>query len=370
MRSSSAVLSLVTLLTSTVRAHDYLTTVEPCLAAPTGHRPHAITVTKQLQPVSYCKPTTVCTTKTEGYEAKATCGVIFPYYESLWISSVIPLPYGEGKCTVTDTEQSVTVQEYSSKVTHYTTITPHPVVYKLHTNHTTTKIAEPYKKVQSVDVVVIDYITPFKSLGPHAIPGYPGSGLCHDCKPNKDGSAHQVVDVRKCINDECTEYAETWAYDAPKKTSSVNRRHCTTSKVVSTPGTYTITVVPETCKTVSVHGPTTIVYPETSLVCHSKGVYTATITPEVCHTTHVSPHHGQHTTIHVDTTITKTYHYTTTVCNTHKPSHIPSYTHRPHSSSHHHSSHTSSSHHSSHTSTHPHHSSSSHHHHSSSHRPS
>jgi hypothetical protein len=327
MKSSSVntVLPLAFLLSATVYAGEYITTYDPAPEITYGPKPEVVTITKEYQAVSSATPATtyyesICTTATEGAETSTSTLVTYEYLpEYLWVSTVIPVPYYPGNDTVTKTEQVVTVKEESTKVTHYTTITPAPVLYYGYgnvTNATYTSHPAPYTKITSVDVIVIDYSCEYKYIGPHAIPGYGGAGLAPN-KPGKGGVESQVVTATSHFNEDVSTYTETWYFYPPTTTHVTREYECETSAVASTTGYYTITLVPEVCATETVEYPTTITYAETTIACPTKGVYTATLTPEICSTTHIAPHGGYTTTVYVHTTVTATYTYTHTPCSTH-----------------------------------------------------
>lgn len=317
----SSLLGACTLLGSAA-ASGPLATFQPCPSCPSSVRPSAITITEELQTVSTCTPSTICTTTTHDHTATQICSTQYSYDTYLWVSTVIPLPYKPGNVTVTETEELVTVNHVSTDISYYTTITPTVTpsfsVFKNHTTQVTpTAKPTPYTVLTHVDVVVIDFIVEFKEIGPLAIAGYPGPSLCTDCTSKTDGSVTQSVDVHKCVNAKCSDYSEVWVWMPPKSTSTTSVISSTTSLVCQTPGTYTATVIPEVCATTTVYAlpqqswvPTTVTWMQTTMVCPTPGVYTATLVPEVCHTTVVTAPQGQQwqaTTVGCETIITEIY---------------------------------------------------------------
>lgn len=345
MRLNSVISSLLCALAvvENVLASQPLATYSPCPSCPKSVMPPAITITKELQEVSTCTASkTFCETHTKTHTSlssthRATevdCSTEYYYSTYEWVSTVIPLPYPPGKTVVTKTEENVTINHISTQISHYTTITPPVpsptfVVWKNATNTTRFEPVvkpSPYTVLTYVDVVVIDYIVEFAEIGPLAIPGYEGPGICTDCTRKPDGSVTQVVEVHKCVNSKCSDYKETWAWAPPKTTTTTTVVSSSTSVVCPTPGTYTATIIPQTCVTTTVTvapgiswTPTTISYRETSVVCPTPGVYTATLTSSVCTTTTVSPPAGtpwSATTVPCETVITLTYTETITECET------------------------------------------------------
>jgi len=64
------------------------------------------------------------------------------------------------------------------------------------------------------------YVAPYNQIGPLAIPGYAGSGLCTECL--LDGVTQQAVYVKECVNGVCFEYEETWQGIVTAETSVTN----------------------------------------------------------------------------------------------------------------------------------------------------
>ncbi|KAK5186746.1 hypothetical protein LTR44_000752 [Exophiala sp. CCFEE 6388] len=191
-----------------------------------------ITVTSQYQPVSTCVPTSAC--------LRGSCTTKYPFSTFDFVSTTIPAFYNGSTISstlVTVTTQKVTVSVHSSTVTSY--ITPNATTASNGT--TITPTPSPVYLT-----VVKDYYAPYNQIGPLAIPGYEGSGLCTTCGVQDDGSRSQVVDVTECrlgaYGAKCLGYQETWvSSSAQPAATSVLVDAVSVSTTVPTPGTYTFT---------------------------------------------------------------------------------------------------------------------------------
>lgn len=166
------------------------TTIDP------GYGHPLVTVTSQYQAV----PTYIAGKK-HGY---------FANYK--YVSTVID--DADGKCTVTRTKQPVTVYHHKSTATHTTTCDSvgHPAPTGASYKNTTTKVwYELYEKV---------YEVPYKNLGPSALPGYGGSGLCKSCHGDDD-TVYQPVDVKEYIGGKWKMYKQTFTYGLPKPSTTM-----------------------------------------------------------------------------------------------------------------------------------------------------
>lgn len=160
------------------------------------------------------------------------------YSSYLFVSTVIT--DGEGKpCTVTKTDEPVTVSHYISTITHtstgfgYTAPTGSAAPY----GSNATASAKPYTKTWTEKYERICEI-PYKQLGPSAIPGYPGSGLCgKDCSGQGE-TKYQPQKIREFKNGKWNTYnaINTYGAPTPKPTTFAN------------PGTYTIPEYDQTVK--------------------------------------------------------------------------------------------------------------------------
>ena len=209
---------------------EVLTIVTPCSKA--AHPPSPITVTSQLQKVSTCTPATSCTS--------GTCLTSDRYITFDYISSTIPCAYNgstHSQCVVTKTDQPVTISRSASTSTF--TSTPLAASKRWtrgHGKHNHTEAMQ--------EVLIKTWVASFSNIGPLAMPGYGGSGLCVDCGPDEGESRSQTFNVTECWtrplrNISCSEYMEIWiSRPAPSKTSSLSAIVSTTSYVASE-GTYT-----------------------------------------------------------------------------------------------------------------------------------
>ncbi|KIV84203.1 hypothetical protein, variant [Exophiala sideris] len=141
------------------------------------------------------------------------------------------------ECVVTKTDQAVTISKSSSTSTitsiSHAVFEKWPGGYGMH-NHT--------KKMH--EVLMKTWVASFLNIGPLAMPGYGGSGLCAGCGPDNGGSRSQTFNVTECWtgpfrNSSCSEYMEIWiSRHVPSRTSSVSAVVSTTLYVASQ-GTYT-----------------------------------------------------------------------------------------------------------------------------------
>ncbi|RVX67558.1 hypothetical protein B0A52_08911 [Exophiala mesophila] len=271
-----------TALLAGVAVADPLTVINPCPGA-TSTTIQPITVTKQYQEVSTCATVSAC--------FRGSCVTRHPFETFAYVSTVIPAAWDgshEGKTAVTSTAQPVTVSRFQSTLTKW--VTPTAVVTK---DGTTSKPGP----TPIYLTIAKDFLVPYNKLGPLAIPGYDGSGLCKECDTQPDGSRSQVVDVVECRagpgGSKCMAYAETWISKPAPSSSATTVQPVSTRFVAPSAGTYTFTfpfMAP--AKTITA-GTTTI---------------TVAPAPYYAHVTRVC--HRARQTIDVTTTITKTIYWT------------------------------------------------------------
>lgn len=195
-------------------AADVLATVTPCPACPSGVAPAPITVTEQLQEVSTCTASMSYATGTSSSEITVYPCSTYPYLSTV-------LPCVGTSCTITATDEVVTFSHVSSAYTFYT---PAPTTSSRGNLTATANIAARQvapSAISEIEVIVVDYMAPYNQIGPLAISNYAGSGLCTACTPGSNGTLVQVVDVRVCVNDSCSEHVESWI--AMPTTSTVPR---------------------------------------------------------------------------------------------------------------------------------------------------
>ncbi|KAL2357379.1 hypothetical protein BJ546DRAFT_835955, partial [Cryomyces antarcticus] len=178
--------------------------VTPCPSAPSSIRPRPITITEQYQPVSTCIPTSRC--------RNGNCTTDYPFSTYDWISTVIPCfnsnRNASGSCTITRTDQPVTVSHMRATLTSY--VTTSTAVVSARDNlprqpyggFIKERDTQPYRNVTTpvLDIVETNDIVRFSDIGPLAIPGYAGSGLCRSCDTDGKGAQSQHVKVEQCRN--------------------------------------------------------------------------------------------------------------------------------------------------------------------------
>ncbi|PBP26311.1 hypothetical protein BUE80_DR002599 [Diplocarpon rosae] len=221
--STSAV--LLSNLANLVAAQYPLATVYPCLSCPSDVAPPAVTVTAQYQTVSTFS-------KGANYTVRPSC------VSYAWVSTVIPGPDGSST-TVTKTEQEVAVAHASTVLTsEYPCATLAPSF-----NATSYGAANASCTSTKLTRLVVDTVVPYNELGPMAIGGYPGSGLCTTCDEDETGTQSQVVTIHQCRDDACSTYAATWVSGGkPTAPISVQSAVYSSSTFCPTSGAYTIPV--------------------------------------------------------------------------------------------------------------------------------
>ncbi|RVX72742.1 hypothetical protein B0A52_04141 [Exophiala mesophila] len=205
----------------TLASGKVLTVIDPCPQVTTSHR--LSTITAQHQVISTCAPTTACFFR--------KCSTIYPPVPTTWVSTTIPCDYDGNKHSstlVTKITQPVTCSASSSSLTKVTSV-PVTVNNKVFTKTITLEMTA--RK---------EWSAKYENLGPLAMPGYPGSGLCKDCTA-KDGSIIQVFNVKECRSNakgtECVLYDETRVLPAPA--TVITQAACPVRTSVPSAGTYT-----------------------------------------------------------------------------------------------------------------------------------
>ncbi|EXJ68600.1 uncharacterized protein A1O5_08394 [Cladophialophora psammophila CBS 110553] len=207
-----------------------LTTINPCPNA-TSISATPITVTMQHQTVSTCSTTSTC--------FRGSCIARYSMETFAYVNTIIPAAWDGTSAittTVTSTGQTVTVSRFHSTITKFAT--PTSAVVK---NGTTSRAAP-----QPVYLTIAkDFMVPYNKIGPLAIPGYGGSGLCQGCNVQQDGSRSQVVNVIECRSGldraKCMAYAETWISKLALAASSTTLVPLATRFVAPSADTYTFT---------------------------------------------------------------------------------------------------------------------------------
>jgi hypothetical protein len=169
-----------------------------------GYGKQPVTVTTQHQPYPTCV--------SPAYGGK-DCA---KWDEDAYVSTVIK-DYDNNYATITKTAQPVVVYHTKKTITHSATATsgyaaPTGAAYK---NGTEGCWYELYEKIEEV---------PYNQLGPHALPGYPGSGLY------KEGEKKQPVNVKEYKGGKWSEYVHEYSYGTPKPEVTTYEK----------PGVYTV----------------------------------------------------------------------------------------------------------------------------------
>lgn len=280
--SSVATIAVSVLLFADAVIGGALTTIQPCPGPAATHpRYHNITVTSQYQPVSTCKPTTLC--------VKGKCSTTYPLTTYSYVSTVVPHAWNgttSQKTTVTSIDQVLRVSEYLTTSTNTITVLATGVpgwAPRL-------KWKKPYQNVTTTTTTVYETVTrravaPYSEIGPLAIPGWKGSGLCKKC------SNAQLLDVIECRRgtdksgkpvQTCDGWFETWI-SQPAPTSSVTATaHCSSRGNIPKPGTYTWTF-PQVAPAV------TITAPPRTVTVTVNGRQTITVSPSAVHTVPAKP---------------------------------------------------------------------------------
>lgn len=222
-----------------------LATVTICPHCGPSIAPQPVTITAQYQTVSTCEPskTTIFHTYTKRHEKSTTSKVkMTPSCSSYaWVSTMIPV-YKNHKRTssvVTQTNQPVTFSILHYTETHTTTLTLPLHHYKgddtyqngtHHSRATTTK--------RSYTTIDVKNYCDYNSIGPIAVHGHKGSGLCIKCGPDDRRAWTQRLTVVSCSNKHCATFDETWT------ASSTTYSTSGTTSITMTTNTYFPTAMP------------------------------------------------------------------------------------------------------------------------------
>jgi hypothetical protein len=169
-----------------------------------GYGKTPVTVTAQHQ----AYPTCVAV----GYDGKS-CE---KWGDDKYVSTTIT-DYNKNVVTVTKAQECVTVYQEKKTITHYATPTAgsYGAVSTPVAKNATGTWYELYEKV---------YVIEYENMGKNALPGYPGSGLCHKCDDD------QPLTIKEYKGGKWTEEKKTFSYGKPKDDV----------KVYEKPGVYTI----------------------------------------------------------------------------------------------------------------------------------
>lgn len=242
-----------------------LATITPCPAAPSQIARSPITVTRQHQSVSTCEVETSCFWR--------RCKTRYHYHTYAFVSTVIPDQDGSSTTTITRTDQSVMVSLFSQTLTRLTTS---PTVSVARGTPTGTM-----GNSSIYTTVIKQWNAAYKDLGPLAIPGYSGSGLCHTCLgPN--GMQSQVLNVIECVHSprkrhSCKEGSETWIFQPNPTVKSAVSAVCSSKTSVQSAGVYTF-AFPQRVKPIKVPVPAQTIT-VTVTVGQRPNIVTTTIAP-------------------------------------------------------------------------------------------
>lgn len=227
--SIAATLLAVFGLSSTVYANAALATITPCPNCPKSISPAPITVTSQFQPVSTCTPQKTCT--------KTTCHLEPSCSTYDWVSTTVPCLGGATSTLITKTDQIVELSHVSTVLTSYA-----PCATKAPSwNGTIPRYQNETCTSTTYQTMIVDISAPYDECGPLALGNWGGSGLCKECVPNADTKS-QVVHVSKCLDGQCSTYAETWVSKKPTATASSESKAPFSSSYSCSKGINTIPV--------------------------------------------------------------------------------------------------------------------------------
>lgn len=212
---------------------DVITTIRPCPACPQGEAPPPIVVTAQYQVVSTCRgPSSVC--------VKQRCSTTWPYTTYAFVSTTVPCAYDgseQSSTVITNTQQTVTIATSTETVTSYVQVPTNPLIGWL--------VKPSYTSVALT--VSREYQLQYQNMGPIALPGYPGNGICQQCQQPGNSGRNQVLDVIECTSGGgylgllplCIQYKETWIAPPAPSTTSVVVVPCATQFYAPSAGYYT-----------------------------------------------------------------------------------------------------------------------------------
>jgi hypothetical protein len=197
MAATTFIASIWVIIAALVNA-DVLTTITACPQASTL-AVDVITITSQHQPIPTCVPKTHCSRK--------ACETKLEWKEKIWVSTTIPCCWNgttSSSTLVTNVHQAITVsKDVVTAATGGGASTP-AAVWGGHPHITNPK---PFLEERS-------FIVPYDRLGPGAIPGFAGSGLCDACEG--EDRILQNVTVRLCPRPRrrgrCSSRAESWIF--------------------------------------------------------------------------------------------------------------------------------------------------------------
>ncbi|KAK4944308.1 hypothetical protein LTR10_016194 [Elasticomyces elasticus] len=228
-----------------------ITTITPCPANPTLAAP--ITVTEQYETVSTCGVSVSC-------NKWKSCTTTYPFTTSVFVSTTIPCSWdgtSAESTIVTKTDQVVTGSVTATTLSTVSAVETFAWGAKWGWNSESTSYTTQY------ETRVKEWDAAYETMGPIAVPGWGGSGLCTDCE---EGDVKiQTWNVTDCHNgnmggssySECVRYEETWIAYPNVEHSAPATAHCQSQFTAPSAGTYYITFpqsAPPATVTVPAHG--------------------------------------------------------------------------------------------------------------------
>ncbi|GIZ49358.1 hypothetical protein CKM354_001238800 [Cercospora kikuchii] len=224
---------------------DNLATITPCPHCSTSIAPKPVTITAQYHMVSTCEPSA---TTIFHYFAKrhktgttSTIKTVPSCSTYAWVSTTIPVYVNEMKTSavITTTNQPVIFSELhytEARTTTTTTLQRH--LSRIGIGFNGTNLNSTYhnqlRPITSIKVTLstinIKKFCGYDSIGPLAISGYGGSGLCMECGPDVNNALTQRLTVISCSNRHCTTFNETWISSPTTYTASGKTHTVTTTK--------------------------------------------------------------------------------------------------------------------------------------------
>ena len=171
---------------------------------------HPVTVTAQYQSI----PSYVPSASTYGHY--------------LWVSTIITDVDGN-QCTVTKTEEPITIRHIKITITHTPTSLRLPYATSTGTPYNNNTVLGNRTQIWKELYEMIGE-TEFQYLGPEALQGYPGSGLCDKKCHGSDDMIYQPAHIKEFKHGKWSYYNTTYTYGAPTPISTS----------YGNPGTYTI----------------------------------------------------------------------------------------------------------------------------------
>ncbi|KAI1619533.1 hypothetical protein EDD37DRAFT_211878 [Exophiala viscosa] len=147
-----------------------ITTITPCPANPTLAAP--ITVTEQYETVSTCGVSVSC-------NKWKSCTTTYPFTTSVFVSTTIPCSWNgtaASSTIVTTTDQIVTGSVASTTLSTVSAVETFGWGAKWGWASESTSYTTQY------ETRVKEWDAPYETLGPIAVSGWEGSGLCTDCE--------------------------------------------------------------------------------------------------------------------------------------------------------------------------------------------